>query len=87
LKLAVAGHLTIFVTRIRDNLWKRPYPGKVLFWSAVATKVLATFVVLFGIFVTSVSWELIGLIWVYALVWMFIADQAKVMFLKRYTSF
>ncbi len=84
LKLAVAGHLTIFVTRVPDNLWRRPYPGRVLFWSAVMTKVLATLVVVFGVFVTPVGWKLAGMIWAYALIWMFIADQVKVVFLRRY---
>ena len=41
LKLTVAGHLTIFITRTRGPFWSsRPAP--ILFWSAVATKLLAT---------------------------------------------
>uniref|UniRef100_UPI0026282E21 plasma-membrane proton-efflux P-type ATPase n=1 Tax=Thermococcus sp. TaxID=35749 RepID=UPI0026282E21 len=40
LKLAVAGHLTIFVTRTRGPFWSI-MPGKWLLWSAVGTKLLA----------------------------------------------
>ncbi len=83
LKLAVAGHLTIFVTRARGHLWEKPYPSPLLLWSAIITKVLATLVVVYGIFVTPIGWKLAGLIWAYALVWMLVIDEAKVMVLKR----
>ncbi len=83
LKLAVAGHLTIFVTRARGRLWERPYPSGLLFWAAVITKVLATLIVVYGIFVTPIGWKLAGLIWVYALAWMLIIDEAKVVAMKR----
>ncbi|WP_297436261.1 plasma-membrane proton-efflux P-type ATPase [Thermococcus sp.] len=83
LKLAVAGHLTIFVTRARGHLWERPYPSGLLFWSAVITKLLATLIVVYGIFVTPIGWKLAGLIWGYALVWMLAIDGAKVVVLKR----
>ena len=87
LKLAVAGHLTIFVTRKRDRLWKKPYPGGILFWSAIATKILATLIVVYGILVTPIGWKLAGLIWGYAIVWMLIADQAKMMAIRRLGEF
>ncbi|VUT28025.1 MAG: Copper-exporting P-type ATPase B [Candidatus Syntrophoarchaeum sp. GoM_oil] len=87
LKLAVAGHLTIFVTRSRDRLWKEPYPSGILFWSAVITKIMATLIVVYGIFVTPIGWGLAGLIWGYALVWMFIADQAKILGVRRLGEF
>ena len=83
LKLAVAGHLTIFVTRARGHLWERPYPSGLLFWSAVITKLLATLIVVYGIFVTPIGWKLAGLIWGYALVWMLAIDEAKVIVMKR----
>ncbi|WP_457751670.1 plasma-membrane proton-efflux P-type ATPase [Thermococcus sp.] len=83
LKLAVAGHLTIFVTRARGHLWEKPYPSQLLLWSAVITKILATLVVVYGIFVTPIGWKLAGLIWAYALVWMLVIDEAKVIVLKR----
>ncbi len=87
LKMAVAGHLTIFITRIRDSFWKEPYPSNILFWSAVVTKIIATIIVVCGIFVTPIDWKLAILIWVYALIWMVIADIVKVKSLKRLGSF
>ncbi len=82
LKLAVAGHLTIFITRSEKFLWSKPYPGGLLFWSAVATKAIATLIAAFGIFITPINWWLIGLVWGYALLWMFILDQVKAWTLK-----
>jgi H+-transporting ATPase len=79
LKLAVAGHLTLFVTRTRRPLLAEPHPAPLMIWSAIATKILATFVVAFGFgLVTPISWGAIGIIWVYCIVWMFVADQVKV---------
>ncbi len=83
LKLAVAGHLTIFVTRARGHLWEKPYPSGLLFWSAVITKVLATLIVVYGIFVTPIGWKLSLLIWGYALAWMLALDEAKVIVIGR----
>ena len=39
LKLAIAGHLTLFVARARGPFWARPWPAPAMIWSAVGTKV------------------------------------------------
>jgi H+-transporting ATPase len=78
LKLAVAGHLTLFVARSRGPFWTRPWPAPAMIWSAVGTKILATLLVAFGIgLITPISWPLIGLTWAYAIAWLFITDLAK----------
>ena len=81
LKLAVAGHLTIFVTRTRGPFWSIK-PSGVLFWSAVITKVLATFVAVYGWFITPIYWNLALLVWGYALAAFFITDFLKVRIYK-----
>ncbi|XHH10451.1 MAG: plasma-membrane proton-efflux P-type ATPase [Candidatus Bathyarchaeia archaeon] len=81
LKLAVAGHLTIFVTRTRGHFWSIR-PGGLLFWSAVITKLLATLVVVFGVFVAPIGWALAGFVWGYALLAFVITDFLKVYFYK-----
>ncbi len=86
LKLAIAGHLTIFVTRSEKYVWSKPHPSGLLFWSAVVTKIAATLIAGFGIFVTPIGWNLVLLIWVYALIWMFILDQVKVWTLRYMKS-
>ncbi len=78
LKLAVAGHLTLFVARTRRPFFTPPYPSAMVFWSAVVTKALATVLVAFGFgLVTPIPWWSIGLIWVYCIVWIFVEDWAK----------
>ena len=84
LKLAVAGHLTLFVTRTKGSFFKKPYPAPSLLWSAIATKVLATLFVVYPLgMITSISWTNVGLIWAYCIFWIFIEDQAKIFMYKR----
>jgi H+-transporting ATPase len=77
LKLVVAGHFTIFLTRTDDWFWKRPFPSWILlhasFWSAV----LATLIVVYGIFVTPVGWKYALWVWGYALAWVALNDVVK----------
>jgi H+-transporting ATPase len=78
LKLAVAGHLTLFVARSRGPFWARPWPAPIMLWSAVITKILATLLVAFGIgLVTPISWWQIGFVWLYCIAWVFVEDRAK----------
>ncbi len=78
LKLAVAGHLTLFVARTRKPFLSKPYPSKLLLWSAIGTKVLVTVFVAYGFgLIASISWADIGLVWVYCIAWIFIEDAAK----------
>jgi H+-transporting ATPase len=78
LKLAVAGHLTLFVARSRGPFLARPYPAPTMLWAAVGTKALATVLVGFGLgLVNPIGWPLIGLVWVYCIAWVFLEDRAK----------
>jgi H+-transporting ATPase len=81
LKLAVAGHLTIFQTRTRGPFWSIK-PSAALFWSAVITKIIATFVVVYGLLVTPIGWKLALFVWGYALIAFVITDFLKVQFYK-----
>ncbi len=78
LKLAVAGHLTIFIARSRGSMFKRPWPALRLVWALVVTAALATLLVAFGLgFVTTISWGQIGFVWAYSIAWALTVDQAK----------
>jgi H+-transporting ATPase len=81
LKLAVAGHLTIFQTRTHGPFWSIK-PSAALFWSAVITKIIATFVVVYGFLVTPIGWKLALFVWGYALAAFVITDFLKVQFYK-----
>ncbi|HII59985.1 TPA: plasma-membrane proton-efflux P-type ATPase [Methanocaldococcus jannaschii] len=83
LKLILAGHATIFVTRIRDRLWKKPYPSKLLFWGVMGTNIIGTIVAAEGIFMAPIGWDLALFMWLYAHVWMLINDEIKMILLKR----
>jgi len=77
LKLAIAGHLTIFITRTRGPFWSiKPHPA--MLWSAILTKVLATFVAVYGWFIAPISWNLALMIWGYAIVAFLITDYLKI---------
>jgi H+-transporting ATPase len=76
LKLAVAGHLTIFLTRTRRPFWSIA-PSPLLLWSAVSTKLLATLAAVYGIFMSPISWRWAILIWVYAAAWFLVNDWIK----------
>ncbi len=81
LKLAVAGHLTIFITRTRGPFWSIA-PAPALLWSAVGSKLLATLVAVYGVFMTPIGWKWTLIIWGYALVWAFVNDQLKLLAYK-----
>jgi H+-transporting ATPase len=79
LKMAVAGHLTLFVSRSKGFFLKKPYPAPVMIWSAVGTKLVGTFLAAFGFnLITPISWSAIGLVWGYSIAWAFVTDWAKV---------
>jgi H+-transporting ATPase len=84
LKMAVAGHLTLFVTRTPRMFLRKPYPAPILFWSAVITKLLATLFVVypFGL-ITPIHWRAVGVIWAYCLVWLFMGDLVKLAVLRH----
>ncbi len=77
LKLAVAGHLTIFLTRTPGPFWSSR-PGPALLWSAVITKLIATLVAVYGWYITPIGWNLALFVWGYALIAFVITDFIKV---------
>ncbi|MHC1588443.1 MAG: HAD-IC family P-type ATPase, partial [Methermicoccaceae archaeon] len=85
LKLAVAGHLTIFLTRTRGYFWSVK-PSAALFWAAVSTKLLATLVAVYGLLMAPIGWWLAILIWVYALAWFVLNDWVKVELYRLFES-
>jgi H+-transporting ATPase len=77
LKLAVAGHLTLFVARSRRPFFTRPYPATVLLIAILGTQCVAAMIVGFGWLVAPIPWSYVGLVWGYCLVWIFIEDWFK----------
>jgi len=77
LKLAVAGHLTLFVTRQRGPMWSRPFPAPALLGAILATQGVAVLIVGFGVFVAAIPWWTIGAVWIYCLVFVLVEDALK----------
>ena len=79
LKMAVAGHLTLFVSRSKGFYLKKPYPAPVMIWSAVGTKLIGTILAAYGFgLITPITWPEIALVWGYSVTWAFVTDLAKI---------
>jgi len=76
LKLSVAGHLTVFVTRTRGPFWSIR-PAAILFWAVVGTQLVATLIAVYGVFMAPIGWKWAFMVWGYALVWFLINDRVK----------
>ncbi|MEM7192198.1 MAG: metal-transporting ATPase, partial [Pseudomonadota bacterium] len=78
LKLSVAGHLNIFVTRTRGPFWSIA-PAKILLIAVFGTQALATLIAVSGLLMPALPWELAAMVWGYALVWFLVNDQVKLL--------
>jgi H+-transporting ATPase len=78
LKLSVAGHLTIFLTRTRGAFWSIR-PARALWVAVLSTQIIATLIAVYGIFMTPLGWKWAGFVWGYALVWFLVNDRVKLL--------
>jgi len=78
LKLLVAGHLTIYLTRNKGTIWQRPWPSWKLFGATEATQILGTLGAVYGWFISPIGWRFAGLVWAYALLWFLFNSGCKV---------
>jgi H+-transporting ATPase len=78
LKLSVAGHLTIFLTRTRGPFWSIR-PARALWIAVLGTQVLATLIAVYGLFMTALGWRWAAFVWGYALAWFLINDRIKLL--------
>jgi H+-transporting ATPase len=82
LNLAVAGNLTIFLSRTVNPFWSIA-PGKALFWGSFSTKIIVTVFVLVGILMTAINWWVVLFIWVFDIVVFVLTDLLKVPLYRR----
>jgi H+-transporting ATPase len=78
LKLSVAGHLTIFLTRTRGPFWSIR-PARALWIAVLGTQIVATLIAVYGIFMTPLGWKWAMFVWGYALVWFLFNDRVKLL--------
>jgi H+-transporting ATPase len=82
LKLLVAGHLTIYLTRNKGAIWQRPWPSWKLFTATETTQILGTLAAVYGWFITPIGWRYAALVWAYALIWFLINSGFKIIAYK-----
>jgi H+-transporting ATPase len=82
LKLLVAGHMTIYLTRNEGWFWQRPWPNWRLLAAAETTQLIGTLACVYGWSVAPIGWQYALLVWAYALVWFLIDNVVKVWFYK-----
>ena len=79
LKLAVAGHSTIYVTRTGEkHFWKKPYPSPKLLIPTFTTQIIATFFAVYGLSMQPIGWKYAAYMWAYATIWFVFNDFLKV---------
>ncbi len=84
-KMVVAGHGTIYNTRIDDWFFKRPWPSWILFGATFSTRVIGTIIAVYGFgLMTPIGWDWALFMWAYALTWFAFNDVVKMAVLKYY---
>jgi H+-transporting ATPase len=78
LKLSVAGHLTIFLTRTRGPFWSIR-PARTLLLAVFGTQLVATLIAVYGLFMTPLGWGWTLFVWGYALAWFLVNDRVKLL--------
>ena len=81
LKLSVAGHLTIFLTRTRGPFWSIR-PAKILWIAVLGTQTIATLIAVYGLFMAPLGWKWAGFVWGYAIAWALVNDRIKLLAYK-----
>ena len=79
LKLSVAGHLTIFLTRTRGPFWSIR-PARILWVAVLGTQIVATLIAVYGLsLMTPLGWGWAMFVWGYALAWFHVNDRVKLL--------
>ena len=78
LKLLVAGHMTIYLTRNKGPIWESPLPSWKLVVPCEMTQIVGTLAVVYGWFMTPTGWPYALMIWGYALSAFLVASGIKI---------
>jgi H+-transporting ATPase len=78
LKLIVAGHSTLYITRTGGWFWQRPWPAPLLFGATFGTEIIGTLIAVYGFLVTPIGWKYALWMWAYALAWFVFNDVVKI---------
>ncbi|MCB1752721.1 MAG: HAD-IC family P-type ATPase [Gammaproteobacteria bacterium] len=78
LKLIVAGHSTLYITRTENWFWRRPWPAPLLLAATFGTEIVGTLIAVYGVLITPIGWKYALWIWLYAALWFVINNIVKV---------
>jgi H+-transporting ATPase len=78
LKLIVAGHSTLYITRAHGWFWQRPWPAPLLFGATFGTEIFGTLIAVYGFLITPIGWKYALWMWAYALAWFVFNDVVKI---------
>jgi H+-transporting ATPase len=79
LKLIVAGHSTLYITRTEGWFWQRPWPAPLLLIATFGTEIIGTLIAVYGVLITPIGWKYALWMWAYALLWFVIDNTAKLL--------
>jgi H+-transporting ATPase len=79
LKLIVAGHSTLYITRTEGWFWQRPLPAPLLLGATFGTEIIGTLIAVYGFLITPIGWKYALLMWAYAIVWFLVNDVVKIL--------
>jgi len=90
-KLIIAGHYTIFNTRITDWFFKKPYPSWPLVVASLSTALIGTAIGLYSFgLMSAINWQWALFLWGYVTLWFLFNDFVKMgvirYYKKRYTE-
>lgn len=83
LKLSVAGHFLIFITRTKGHFWSSR-PSNILLAAVLGTQIVATIIASFGLLMPPIGLTLALFVWLYAMASFVLTDFAKVFLFKRF---
>ncbi len=78
LKLLVAGHMTIYLTRNTGPLWQKPWPSWKLVVAAETTQAIGSLAAVYGWFVAPIGWTYALAVWAYAILWLLLNSAVKI---------
>lgn len=87
LKLLIAGHMTIYLTRNVGTLWQKPLPNWIMFTALESTQVIGTLFAVYGWIITPIGWNNALIVWAYAIVWLLLLSWMKVIAYKILNKF
>ena len=77
LHLVIAGHFLLFTVRNKKWMLSSPRPNHVLLTAIFGTQIIAVIIVKFTPLVANLTWEQIGIVFAYDIVWVFVINIIK----------